>query len=111
VRDSDTRATADLQQFRSENIENFKALATESSKIGTEVSKVTTVQEKAAQLRARQETLDWISTLDYESNLHAARSHSDGIPGTGKWLFDKPQFRSWMDCTLEARGILLHGIR
>lgn len=56
----------------------------------------------------RQKILEWLSKIEYQK--HHRQANANLLEDTGRWLFNKPQFREWQ-CS-SASGILwLHGIR
>ena len=52
------------------------------------------------------ELLQWLSPIFYEDD-HATASR-DRVPGTGQWLFKRPEFREWEESASSA-VFWLHG--
>ena len=84
--------------------------------IEAQIFEIKSSKTDSASLRNQEKILIWTSSVDYRSNFHAARKHTVGVPGTGRWFIDGIDFRQWRtmgpsEGSSEGRAILLQGIR
>lgn len=107
---------ADLQEVRAETNESLQRLQERSAMIEAHIVEIKFSKANSANLENQEKILIWTSSLDYRSNFHAARKHTVGVPGTGRWFIDGVDFRQWRTTaqseeSSDGRAILLQGIR
>ncbi|MCJ1263723.1 hypothetical protein MMC22_003593 [Lobaria immixta] len=106
---------ADLQEVRAETNESLQRLQKRSAMIEAHIVEIKSSKANSASLEHQEKILIWTSSLDYRSNFHAARKHTVGVPGTGRWFIDGVDFRRWRttatsEGSSDGRAILLQGI-
>jgi len=51
------------------------------------------------------------SISDYDYTLTFSNSRKERHPGTGQWLFERPDFKQWVENTTTGTILWCHGIR
>lgn len=86
-----------------------------SQMIEAHIVEIKSSKTDSASLKNQEKIFIWTSSIDYRSNFYAARKHTVGVPGTGRWFIDGIDFRQWRtmgpsEGASNGRAILLQGL-
>ena len=100
-----------IQDLRKDTNESLQRLQERSALIEAHISQIQSSKEDDVDLKRQERILLWTSSLKYRTNYRQARKFTTGVPGTGRWFIDGPDFRQWTSDSPKNRAILLQGTR
>ena len=105
------QVAGELQELRTDSNGTLQRLHERSATIEAHIVQIRSSREDSVNLKHQERIIVWTCSLNHKINFHAARKHTAGVPGTGRWFIDSSYYRKWTSQLPDTNAILLQGIR